>query len=218
MSRIPSPTEQALQALKPVGLDDAFLARLTACAEETDTSLTADENLFESRMHALAPRSVPATMNAKLMETIGETPFYVDDKIVLFNKSSSLTANANGRKKNNILRFNIAAAAAVALLGALAAFMMPGAKTGKRSTADNAPVIESVRPPAALSSNFAPASYNNSLSDTRDEGVVWRDGKQPHRVMRFTYMDKVTMKNEKGETIQVEQPRYEYVLVPEKID
>lgn len=218
MSKIPSPIEQALQAFKPAGLDDAFLDRLTACAEDTNAIFSAEQCGFESRLRAIAPRPVPAVIHSKLMEAIGDTAFHVDEKIVLFNKSSALVGKVKGGKKNKILRFNLAAAAAVALLGSLAAIMMPGADAVKRNSADNSVENQSMSVPSALSSNFAPASFNNSLSDTRDEGVVWRDGKQPHRVMRFIYMDKVTMKNNKGETIQVEQPRYEYVLVPEKID
>lgn len=217
MSKIPSPTEQALGALQPAGLDDAFLSRLTACAEQTDAVLSGDEILFGAQLQKIQPRGISAAMNAELMAAIGDLPFAVDEKIVLFNKSK-LASPRSGGKTGNIFRFNIAAAAAVAILGSIAALMLPDNSVEKSNTVASSPSVESVTPPVSLSSNFAPASYNRNLSNTQDEGVVWQNPNQPHRVLRLSYTDKVTMKNEKGEMIQVEQPRTEYVLIPEKID
>jgi hypothetical protein len=64
----------------------------------------------------------------------------------------------------------------------------------------------------------APAGFQRNLSETRDEGVVWRGKNQPHRVLRLTYMDKVTVTGADGNPVIKEQPRVEYVIIPEKID
>jgi hypothetical protein len=64
----------------------------------------------------------------------------------------------------------------------------------------------------------APAGFQRNLSETRDEGVVWRGKNQPHRVLRLTYMDKVTVMDADGNPVIKEQPRVEYVIIPEKID
>ena len=56
------------------------------------------------------------------------------------------------------------------------------------------------------------------LQDVTDLGGRWtRDGR-PVRVYRVVYRDKVKLKNARGEIIEVEQPREQYLLAPEKID
>lgn len=221
MSKIPSIFEQELRNQAPARLDAAFLDRLTACAEGTQTEMPKEDADFAAGLAAMRPRTVPAAMQASLLEAIGETPFALDGKIVLFNKRSKQGA----AKSPSFGRFNFAAAAAVALLGALSALMIPagnGVETAANTdTTSKSPAPISIRNPhlvPATNPHFAPASYGRNLSETRDEGVIWRGDNQPHRVLRLTYTDKVTMIGESGETIQVEKPRYEYVLIPERID
>ena len=217
MSKLPSALERELSGLKPRSLDNTFLDRLVACAEGTDTVVSqSDESLAES-LGEIRPAALTISANDKLLAEIGDTPFHVDEKIVLFNKSNRNTPVA---KRSNILRFHLPAAAAVALLGTLAAFMVPSGNAPANGTAGVSPAEQPTFPTASPSalSNYAPASFGRNLSDTRDEGVIWENNIQPHRVMRFTYMDKVTLKNDKGESIEVEQPKFEYVVIPEKID
>eukprot|EP00903_Cladosiphon_okamuranus_P003490 g3488.t1 len=170
--------------------------------------LSAEDVGFASKLRAHEPRALSANFEAGLMEAIGDTPFHMDEKIVLFNKSNRNTGKGKGR---NILRFNFAAAAAVALMGSLAALMMPKGENGAGPIAEtgNEPVIEApvtqISPAAA--SGFAPVGLNRNFSEARDEGVMWENNKQPHRVMRMTYLDRVTLSNDKGETIEAERNR-----------
>lgn len=211
MPNIPSISEQEFRDLAPAVLDDGFLSRLTACAEGTQTALSEGELEFGDRLRSIQPRNVPSGLSASLLAAIGDAPFAVDDKILLFNKP----ANPAPRKRGNLFRFNIAAAAAVALLGSIAAFMVPAGSPNKTSGNGPVPAISPALPGA---SNFVPASYNRNLSETRDEGVIWRGKNQPHRVLRLTYMEQVTMENENGESVRMEQPRVEYVIIPELVD
>jgi lipopolysaccharide export system protein LptA len=55
------------------------------------------------------------------------------------------------------------------------------------------------------------------VEDASDEGVVLKDGK-PHRVMKIVYKEKGSFINAEGRKVEVEQPRVEYILVPEKGD
>jgi hypothetical protein len=219
MPKIPSITEQELQNLAPSGLDEDFLSRLTACAEGTAESLSDDELDFENHLRSIQPRKIPAGFQSKLMEAVGDAPFPVDGTIVLFNKAAAATDSGKPRR---FLRFNIAAAAAVALLGSIAAFMVPGEPAGNLGADAGSPkdpiVAPAIIPNSPEASNFAPASFNRNLSETRDEGVIWRGKNQPHRVLRLTYMDQVTVKGADGKSVLVEQPRVEYVIIPEKID
>jgi hypothetical protein len=214
MSLIPTITEQHLRNLNPAGLDGDFLARLTASAEGTLTNLLEDEAAFENQLRAIAPRTIPASLHASLLVTLGDSPFAVDDKILLFNKpTAGSCATGKGR---NTFRFNLAAAAAVALLGAIAAFMVP-TETAQEQSVDTGDAPESFSAPfAPVPSLVAP--INRNLSDTRDEGVVWRGKNQPHRVLRLTYMDQVTVLDADGNPVTEQRPRVEYIIIPEKID
>lgn len=217
MPRIPSILEQELRALTPSALDDSFLARLTASAEGTATALSPEELDFEARLRASKPRSLPSHLESTLQTFIRDTPFAVDDKILLFHKSvAKRETTAPPGKRSNIVRLNFAAVAAVAAMGAAAALMLPGGapRAGRTASFSPAPMEAS----STASAIFAPASYNRNLSETHDEGVIWQGRNQPHRVLRLTYTDQVTLKNEQGKTVQVEQPRVEYVIIPEKID
>ena len=216
MSRIPTITERELSNLKPAGLDEDFLSRLTACAEGIHAHLSDDEAALETRLRALRPGAIPNALRSSLLDALGDTPFAVDDKILLFNKPSN-GASVTGQKKS-ALRFNIAAAAAVALLGSLAALMVP-AETKDGQTAVTVDKSESLSPPFTTApSMITPASFNRNPSETRDEGVIWRGKNQPHRVLRMTYMEMVTVLDAAGNPVSVERPRFEYVIVPEKID
>lgn len=211
MSRIPTITEQQLRNLNPAGIDADFLARLTASAEGTLTNLSGDEAAFENRLRAIRPRTIPAGLHASLLETLGDMPYAVDEKIVLFNKPAVATGKAR-----STFRLNYAAAAAVALLGAIAAFMVP-AETAEKQIAGTGAAPEPFSAPfTPAPSLVAPVSRN--LSDTRDEGVVWRGKNQPHRVLRLTYMDRVTVMDADGNPVTEQRPRVEYVIIPEKID
>lgn len=219
MPKIPSITEQELRNLAPSGLDEDFLSRLTACAEGTAESLSDDELDFENHLRAIRPRKIPAAFQGKLMAAVGDAPFSVDGTIVLFNKA---TAGTKSKKPRRFLHFNIAAAAAVALLGSIAAFMVPGKSAenlGADAGSSKEPIVApSIIPNSPEISNFAPASFNANPSETRDEGVIWRGKNQPHRVLRLTYMDQVTVTGADGNPKTVEKPRVEYVIIPEKVD
>lgn len=220
MPRIPSILEQELRNLKPSGIESDFLKRLVSCAEGTDAEFTSEDREFEAGIRSHIPAGLPAQDQEALLGKIGDAPFHVDEKIVLFNKSNP---NSGKKQRPSIIRFNFAAAAAVALLGTIAALMLPGTGNegsgGEKIAGNEEQIIEK---PAQISpgvaSSFSPVSLNRNLSETRDEGVIWRDQTQPHRVMRMTYMDRVTLSNDKGETIEVSQPKVEYVVMPEKID
>ncbi|MES2982008.1 MAG: hypothetical protein V4727_06815 [Verrucomicrobiota bacterium] len=214
MSKIPTIAEQKLADLQPNKLDEDFMSRLLASADGSLTELSDAELQFENSLRKFSPPKLSSSFDTTLIDILTNTPFHVDEKIVLFHKSTSRASGTISKFR----RFNLAAAAAVALLGSLAAWITPNQPN---ETVANTPerVVQqpSAIPPAAPSS-FAPASINRNLSDTQDEGVMWNQSNRPHRVIRFTYMDRVTLKNEKGELIEVEQPRVEYVIIPEKID
>jgi hypothetical protein len=102
------------------------------------------------------------------------------------------------------------AVAAVAVLGAVIAWVMPDFH--ERTAAAGAPSS------AASTTGFTPRVARSGVNDIRDEGVVWTGVGQPLRKVRVNYRDHVTLRNARGELVEVEMPRTEYVLVPERVD
>ena len=198
--------ESSLAGLRPTGADSALLARLESAAEGTLTELTAAELRLESTLRGHRPLALPAEFFASLENVLASTPFPVGEKIVMFTKGNVAP--------KNIRRFRpMLAAAAVALLGAATALLVPPGATGTKSGGG----VTSTSPPRPLVGAFVPASYGNHVQTASDEGVVWQENR-PHRVVRVVYNERASFINSDGKRVEVEQPRVEYILVPEKID
>lgn len=209
MSEIPSNVEQELSKLSPAVIDEGFLNRLIASAEGSAVELSSEEMDFETSLLNIKPRKISSELDSSLLEKLSEVPFAVDEKIVLFNGKSRTVKNTG---KNNIFRFNIAAAAAVALLGSIAAFMVPHHTGGTSITVSKNPTdaLEEVNVP------YVPPTMNNNLStasfDTllNDEVATWSYPMQPQRILRPTFFDE----NEIGENAISKQPRLQYGIIP----
>lgn len=218
MSEIPTITELELKSLVPAELDGGYLARLTACAEETYARVSGVEAAFENQLRAMRPARVPAVELDRLLGKIGDTPFAVNEKIVLFNKANAARAGASERGGfRKILRFDIAAAAAVALLGSMAALMLPTDGGAGGPSASGRESAEGSSSLAVSPSHIAPVSRNRIFTGTVDEGVVWQSETQPLRVLRHTFNDRVTRGGDGG-VVSEDLPHVEYSLVPEKVD
>ena len=203
--------EQALRDLAPAALDQDFLARLESAAEDQLLALTEAEIRFEKSLAGHAPMALSPGFMSRLEAVVAGVQFPVDDKIVLFPKTAPLQKPAVRRN-----RPMWAAAAAVALIGASTALLQPDRTPANGTLAANPPAATT--PPAPSPSNFTPYVFNTGFSDARDEGVSWHQADKPHRVVRVTYIDRITMRNAKGETFVVERPRTEIMLLPEKMD
>ena len=143
---------------------------------------------------------------ARLEAVVHDMPFAVDEKIVLFPKAPA------ARRSRPLW----ASAAAVALIGAASALLIPAGKSPEPMARRSAPVSQPATRAAA--GNLVPAAYDRGVSEVRDEGIVWKTNTQPKSVVRVVYQDKMTLKDEMGRTFQVEQPRVEYLLVPARTD
>lgn len=210
-----STLETRLKDLSAAELDDALLARLDACAHETWTELSPAETAAEREFQRIVPSAMPGGLLESLVAATAAVPFPRDEANIL--PFPERPAAAPARRKE---RAWWGAAAAVALCGALSALMIPqGADQSVVSGGDSAP-----QPPSALANSprqgdrLIPAGFDRGLSEARDAGVVWPSNNQPHRVLKVVYKDRVTLRDGAGRTYQVEQPRVEYILVPDKAD
>lgn len=206
--------EAELAAIRPAGLDRRLLDRLQAAVSGELVRDDAPRSSPESELADIRPAAVPAALVESFMARVGDLPFSMDDKVLLFPGNSSST----DREKTGSRRGWLAAAAAVALAGALSAFFFtpPGETAVAEERTPPAPSTGSAPPFEA--GPFMPATYGSNVSDSADLGLLWSKDRRPMRVMRFVYKDTVRFINDKGETVEMEVPRVEYLAVPEKID
>ena len=207
MTHDPSSLEAELRELHAAALDEALLSRLEAAAEGTWTQLSQEEIRFEAFLRGIQPAGLTPDFLAELETVVHEVPFPVNEKIVLFPKAST-TVHTRGKRPM------WAAAAAVALIGAASALLVPSGKAPATVARQSAPASPPVT--QAAGGNLVPATFDRGLSEVHDEGVVWKSNNQPHSLVRVVYKDKITVKAKDGRTYQVEQPRVEYLLVPAK--
>lgn len=207
MTHDPTSLEAQLRELQAAALDDALLLRLEAAADGTSTQLSHAEIRFEALLRETPPARLSAEFLAQLEAVVHEVPFAVNEKIVLFPKANNAVHTRRHRPMWG-------AAAAVALIGAATALLMPAGKPPEKTARQSAPAPSPVTRPT--NGNFVPAAFNRGVSEVRDEGVIWKSNNQPHSLVRVVYKDKITLKDKSGRTFQVEQPRIEYMLVPAK--
>lgn len=208
MSSDPSSVENDLRQLSAAALDEQLLARLEACADGTWTRLGPVELEFEQRLRGIAPSRLPDSLMASLEAAVAGVPFVTEaPKIVRFPERDA--------KNSRQSRAWWSAAAAVALFGGLAGLLVPAGQAGKTVASGQAPApLVNSAPVTGL----VPAGLNRGLKEASDQGVIWQSSKQPHRVLKVVYQDRVTLKDASGKTYEVERPRVEYIIVPAKTD
>jgi hypothetical protein len=212
MTPEPPDLETELRGLRATALDENLLLRLEACANGSLLQSTPQELSFEAELREIRPSPLRGEFLAEMEKIFHEVPFPVNDKIVLFPKASHPAAAERSRR--SLPRWS--AAAAVALIGAASAMLMPTTPpTSGIAVAKNAPARAT---PSGGSLNVAPASFNRDVSEVNDEGIVWRGDNQPHNVVRVVYKDKITAKDANGRSYQIEQPREEFLLIPARTD
>jgi len=213
--------EANLKGLHPAALDEVLLARLVESTHGSLTTLNPEEVQFEALLRRIRPAAVPPALMATLETARRVSAATSEPAIIPFPQAATAPASRSRHGSRQMF----AAAAAVALLGAAAALFMPG-KSPQQTVAapiSHPPIVApfSTAPasPATQSSqNYVPATFNTGLSQAKDEGVLWQSTDQPRRVVKVVYWDRVTLVNPEGKKIECEQPRVEYILVPEKID
>jgi hypothetical protein len=206
-----SSLEAQLRELRATPLDEDLLFRLDAAADGSLVKLTPEEIRFEAFLRSTPPAALSVDFLDTLEAVVRDVPFETDEKIVPF--PNARPAAAGHHRKRPMW----AAAAAVALIGAASALLVP---TGKEPSSIASRPVPQAPPPVAnnASPHLVPAAFNRGVSEVRDEGVIWKSNNQPHNLVRVVYKDKTTLKDSNGRTYHVEQPRVEYMLVPAKTD
>ena len=203
--------EDVLKAIRPAAPAPACMDRLLAAVEGSLQQRDPALRGVEDSLGAIAPASLPAPLAASLLATVSRIPFPVDEKVVLFPGAAKTGEATRSRRPW------FAAAAAVAVAGAFSALMVdpPAGRSGAGQTVSAA---DGSAAPRVAPKGFVPASVGTGVEQASDEGVMWTQDGKAMRMVRVIYSDKVKYLNERGEVIEVERPRVEYLMVPEKID
>ena len=187
----------------------------------------ADGDLTELEVHLdqLSPVAMSDGMLARMslaMDRWQQNDDSLDEKIIPL-----IHSNPSPRAFRNIFSGGmLSAAAAVAVMGAIAALVMP-----RLSSPQTHAVAESaVTTPVAGShqdSQAAPASrrvasnqwdasdaLSHNVVSTRDSGVVFSDDNIPHRCIRIDYVDKIKVIDKQGREIEIKTPGVNYMLIP----
>jgi hypothetical protein len=216
MSNDLSSLENDLRKLRAAALDDAMMERLEECAADTWDTLRPLELEMEHRLRAHEPAPLEDAMLERMLAHVDGLSFPKSQpKILPFPATVAAeprTASRGGRW--------LAAAAAVAMMGALAGWFVPHGSNTEKPLAASSGQREnaSSRPHLTAPSGLVPAGINRGLSEASDEGVVLNQNSQPHRVLKFVYNERVTLKDANGRTYHVDRPRVEYLIVPAKTD
>ncbi len=169
-----------------------------------------DLQQLEQALEKLKVKPLPEDLLSKLSVAMNGAGFGasgLEDKIVPFESSKKVERPWWSRQM-------LGSAAAVAVLGGFFAFQnfkapqqapAMAAAGVNGATAVGERQIQSVQP-------YANASKN--IISTSDQGVVYSKDNKPHRCMRVEYLQEVEMQNQRGEKVKVEQPAFEYLLVP----
>lgn len=234
-----NPEIQALEAqllcLKPAALSQDFEQRCLAALTQTLEDISLVQQRTAQHAEQAHPGALPAHLLRKLEACVANTPFPLDDNVVLFTRGNA-QATAPAAKRRKFSRAQLSAAAAALVVGISSAFLIPFSPAPSANLAaqpkvtTTAPQIDTVHNakqtgglvasnavanPAA--SHVIPASYGNNIQEATDEGVVWQ-GNTARRMLRVVYKQKVSYINPQGQKVEYERPRVEYILAPEKIN
>lgn len=167
--------------------------------------MDAELKKLEEELEGLCPVALPDGMIARMEAAMdGWQEGGDEENVVSFSGRGDTTPGAS---RNGFW----AAAAAVAVLGAIVALLVP---SGNRDAVANSPGFDASYAPAS----FSPVGATSNIVAASDEGFVVTRDAVPHRAVRVEYMDQIEFTNDQGERLQVEAPRVRIVLIPVRVD
>lgn len=201
--------EEMLLALRPTALREDVTERMEFALGIHD-SLGESKRVSDAAFQSIQPVVLNPELQTRLLEIVAHVPFRLNEKVVMFP--------AGSQPRPDIHKPNRAwlAAAACAAIGGLAALFIPNQPERVQNVASVLPVQEF--PKNVRSGNIATTSFGSELEEAEDQGVIWTKDRQPMRVLRIEYQDRVLVRDEHGVERMLNLPREEVILIPEKLD
>ena len=223
--------EQQLRGLVPCALSqdlfDHVEQSMNVAANETWV-VSDDLDELEIHLEQIAPATMPEDMLGRMVRAMDlwHEHVPVEEKVVPFSESRGESRGEREEAAPSRKQYGggmIAAAAAVAMLGAVTALVLP--RFMNDSGANTPPVI-STHIPDVDSDNtvmvdaaprdawLLPDSLSHKVTNTSDHGVVMTSDNTPHRVIRVDYVDRIMMQDDEGREIEIKRPGIDYMLLP----
>ncbi|MDX1680774.1 MAG: hypothetical protein R3242_08590 [Akkermansiaceae bacterium] len=211
----PHEIESQLRDQQAAQLDPALLDRLEAALEGELTQLSKAELAFEAELRAIRPDPMGPDLLRSLEAEVEGLPAPTQVNVLPFPGPKETSSQRSERKPIS----GLAVAAAVALLGALTAILFDPAPTGQVTAGQQPPTgqqapADSPLPEVVPAEAVTPAKFSRDLNETLHQGYIWPANEEPHRVLKVTYTDRLSVQGEDGVTVEVEQPKVEYYLLP----
>lgn len=214
--------EQMLSSLVPCALDTDTADRLADVLPK-ESCLEADEaglDELEKHLCQLTPVTMRTDVLSRMISAMDSWHEHipVEEKVVAFSdESQSEKENTQQPKSGNM----VAAAAAVALLGAATALIAPSFFP---EAVDN-PAVASIPSPAgpavsltgsidAKEAWLVPDAMSHKVLNTSESSVVLTRDSVPHRCIRLDGVETIKIEDEDGREITINRPSVQYVLIP----
>lgn len=211
--------EQQLTALVPSAMSPELSDRMEqsmAGVFEHAVNGCCDFDDLEIHLEQMAPATMPDDILGRMVRAMDRwhENVPIEEKVVPFGEAESARKARGGGM--------LAAAAAVAMLGAVTALVIPRFFDGNQPVVPNTtaaiPVNEanlltvgSIEPRDAW---LVPDSLSHNVTNTVDHGVVMSRDNTPHRCIRVEYVDRLKVQDDEGREIEIERPGVDYVLLP----
>mgnify|MGYP007122431977 CR=1 FL=1 len=222
--------EKQLESLVPSSMSQDLFGRMEQSMHEaTDERRLDSDDLDDLEIHLgqMAPASMPEDILGRMARAMDRWHEHVpvEEKVVPFGENEGESEEATpSHKRPSRKRYGggmLAAAAAVAILGAVTALVMPKFMNASDVGESVATIKNTVVPDRQISA-FAeprdawivPDSLSHKVTNTSDRGVVMSRDNTPHRCIRVEYVDRIKVQDEEGREIEIERPGVNIMLMP----
>lgn len=218
----------------PAELAASVSAELDHALVDATVDLTdAELKELEAHLELLSPTGLSTDVLMRMTEAMDRWHEHVpvEEKLVQFEQAEAVPAQVERTHAATKSGFNIyAAAAAVALLGAAAAIVMPklnqntnsGIASGHATSQPSSDIDSTTTPAVGATDVFSdtndawlvPDSLSHNVTHTSDAGVLMSRDNVPHRRIRIDYVDRVIVLDKDGREIEINRPGVQYMLIP----
>ena len=228
--------EAQLALLVPSAIPRDLIDRVNAEVDlpMIDAAMNVDDSELvdlEERLGTLSPSSLSPDVLTRIAEAMDKWHEHVpvEEKVVPFNQLEEAAPKQQIERPSKLANFRMySAAAAVALLGALAAVVLPtweNEATPTVATTDSVESFNNTSLPVQSASRvnisteasnawLVPDSLSHKVTHTSDAGVIMSHDNIPHRSIRIDYVDGIKVLDEDGREIEINRPGVQYMLIP----
>ncbi len=217
----------------------ANLAAMRPAGLSTDQLDACEHSVIENELHSLAPRALeksfldqlehipaevglmelePQPLSNEFLDKLADKLENADAPVAIETTEENVIPFPSATQKSPAKNWKwYASAAAVACIGIFTGLTLTNPGTTNSPLAANQ-AADQFQP--ISSDNLQNVSTESTFLQAQDRGIVLSNGSNPthYRAVRVIQMETVTLKNDAGQTIQVQRPVEKTVLMPVEAD